>query len=58
MRVLGATTSFMDTCGAHHDLLKEKGFDVVAARFSMSGFLGHLNQSERNLLNALRHNRE
>ena len=32
MRVLVTTTSFMDTPGAHHDLLQAQGFDIVTAR--------------------------
>lgn len=32
MRVLVTTTSFMDTPGAHHDLLQALGFDIVTAR--------------------------
>ena len=32
MRVLITTTSFMDTPGPHHDLLKERGYELVIAR--------------------------
>ena len=32
MRVLITTTSFMDTPGAHHDLLTEQGYESVTAR--------------------------
>jgi len=32
MRVLVTTTSFLDTPGAHHDLLQAQGFDMVTAR--------------------------
>ena len=32
MRVLVTTTSFMDTPGAHHDLLQAQGFDIITAR--------------------------
>jgi len=32
MRILVTTTSFMDTPGAHHDLLKEQGYEIVKAR--------------------------
>ncbi len=32
MRVLITTTSFMDTPGAHHDLLKEQEYEIVTAR--------------------------
>ncbi|UCH07748.1 MAG: 3-phosphoglycerate dehydrogenase, partial [Deltaproteobacteria bacterium] len=32
MRVLVTTTSFMDTPGAHHDLLQAQGFEIVTAR--------------------------
>ena len=45
MRVLVTTTSFMDTPGAHHNLLSEQGFEVVTARgpldeSQMIGLLG------------------
>jgi len=32
MRVLLTTTSFQDTPGSHHDLLKETGYEIVRAR--------------------------
>ncbi len=32
MKVLITTTSFMDTPGAHHDLLKESGWEIETAR--------------------------
>jgi D-3-phosphoglycerate dehydrogenase len=32
MRVLITTTSFMETPGAHHDLLREQGYEIVTAR--------------------------
>ena len=32
MRILLTTTSFQDTPGAHHDVLKKSGFEVVTAR--------------------------
>jgi D-3-phosphoglycerate dehydrogenase len=32
MRILVTTTSFQDTPGAHHDVLRASGFDVVTAR--------------------------
>jgi D-3-phosphoglycerate dehydrogenase len=32
MRILLTTTSFQDTPGRHHDLLKNSGFEVVSAR--------------------------
>ena len=32
MRILVTTTSFQDTPGAHHDVLRASGFDVVNAR--------------------------
>jgi len=32
MRVLITTTSFMDTPGDHHDLLREQGYEIVTAR--------------------------
>ncbi len=32
MRVLITTTSFMDTPGAHHDLIKNQGYELVVAR--------------------------
>src|ERR1043166_7835497 len=32
MRILLTTTSFQDTPGRHHKLLKDRGFDVVNAR--------------------------
>jgi D-3-phosphoglycerate dehydrogenase len=32
MRILLTTTSFQDTPGAHHDVLKQSGFEVVAAK--------------------------
>lgn len=41
MRILITTTSFMDTPGAHHDLLKEQGYEIVTAR-------GPLNEDQMN----------
>ena len=32
MRILVTTTSFQDTPGAHHDVLRESGFEIVSAR--------------------------
>lgn len=32
MRILVTTTSFQDTPGAHHDVLRASGFDIVTAR--------------------------
>ena len=32
MRILLTTTSYQDTPGQHHDVLKASGFDVVRAR--------------------------
>ncbi|MBW2148239.1 MAG: 3-phosphoglycerate dehydrogenase, partial [Deltaproteobacteria bacterium] len=32
MRILITTTSFMDTPGAHHDLIKNQGYEIVTAR--------------------------
>src|SRR4051812_120456 len=32
MRILLTTTSYQDTPGKHHDVLKASGFDVVRAR--------------------------
>jgi len=32
MRILVTTTSFQDTPGAHHDVLRASGFDIVPAR--------------------------
>ncbi len=32
MRVLITTTSFMDTPGTHHDLLREQGYEIVTAK--------------------------
>jgi D-3-phosphoglycerate dehydrogenase len=32
MRVLITTTSFMDTPGAHHDLLREQEYETVTAK--------------------------
>jgi D-3-phosphoglycerate dehydrogenase / 2-oxoglutarate reductase len=32
MRILVTTTSFQDTPGAHHDILRASGFDIVTAR--------------------------
>lgn len=32
MRILVTTTSFQDTPGAHHDVLRASGFDIVSAR--------------------------
>src|SRR6185436_8611474 len=54
MRILVTTTSFQDTPGAHHDVLRESGFDIVSARgplteaqllelFAGEGFDGLLN---------------
>jgi D-3-phosphoglycerate dehydrogenase len=36
VRVLLTTTSFQDTPGAHHDVLKKSGFEVVTARGPLS----------------------
>ena len=35
-KVLITTTSFQDTPGAHHDLLAEKGYELVGARGPLS----------------------
>ena len=48
MRVLVTTTSFMDTPGAHHDLLQAQGFDVITTRgpldeIQMISLLGEVN---------------
>jgi len=53
MRILLTTTSFQDTPGSHHDLLKKSGFDIVTARgpltesqmldHAKTGFDGFLN---------------
>lgn len=53
MRVLLTTTSFQDTPGPHHEVLKKSGFEIVNARgplteaqmleFARSGFDGFLN---------------
>lgn len=54
MRILVTTTSFQDTPGAHHDVLRASGFDIVTARgplgeaqllelFAGEGFDGILN---------------
>ncbi|MEI9961101.1 MAG: hypothetical protein WDM76_08175 [Limisphaerales bacterium] len=32
MRILLTTTSFQDTPGAHHDLLKQTGWEIITAR--------------------------
>jgi D-3-phosphoglycerate dehydrogenase len=59
MRILLTTTSFQDTPGKHHDVLKASGFDVVTARgpldekqmlelvTSGGGFDGLLNGDDR-----------
>jgi D-3-phosphoglycerate dehydrogenase len=36
MRILLTTTSYQDTPGKHHDVLKASGFDVVRARGPLS----------------------
>jgi len=36
MRILLTTTSFQDTPGKHHDVLKQSGYDVVTARGPLS----------------------
>lgn len=36
MRILVTTTSFQDTPGAHHDVLKASGLDIVSARGPLS----------------------
>ncbi len=36
MRILLTTTSFQDTPGAHHDLLKETGWEIITARGPLS----------------------
>lgn len=36
MRILVTTTSFQDTPGAHHDVLRASGFEVVSARGPLS----------------------
>jgi len=54
MRILVTTTSFQDTPGAHHDVLRDSGFEIVRARgplkeaqllelFADGGFDGILN---------------
>jgi D-3-phosphoglycerate dehydrogenase / 2-oxoglutarate reductase len=53
MRILLTTTSFQDTPGPHHDMLKKSGFEIVTARgplteaqmfdFAKSSFDGFLN---------------
>ncbi len=47
MKILLSTTSFQDTPGKHHDILKESGFEVVKAR-------GPLN--EQQMLDLIRDN--
>lgn len=59
MKILLTTTSFQDTPGAHHDVLKKSGFEVVTARGPLSeqqvldlikqhdGFDGLLNGDDR-----------
>ena len=32
MKILLTTTSFQDTPGAHHDLLKKTGWEIITAR--------------------------
>jgi len=32
MKILLTTTSFQDTPGAHHDLLKQTGWEIITAR--------------------------
>jgi len=36
MRVLITTTSFMDTPGGHHDLLRDLGYEIITARGPLS----------------------
>ncbi|MEC8013697.1 MAG: 3-phosphoglycerate dehydrogenase, partial [Verrucomicrobiota bacterium] len=36
MKVLLTTTSFQDTPGGHHDLLKDAGFELVCQRGPLS----------------------
>jgi D-3-phosphoglycerate dehydrogenase len=36
MRILVTTTSFQDTPGAHHDVLRDSGFEIVSARGPLS----------------------
>jgi D-3-phosphoglycerate dehydrogenase len=57
VRILLTTTSFQDTPGAHHDLLKKSGFEIVTARGPLdeakmldlvkSGFDGLLNGDDQ-----------
>lgn len=59
MKILLTTTSFQDTPGPHHDLLKKSGFEIVSARGPLTeqqlldliathgGFDGFLNGDDR-----------
>jgi hypothetical protein len=46
MKILLTTTSFQDTPGEHHDLLKKTGWEIITAR-------GPLNEADTLALSAM-----
>ena len=53
MKILLTTTSFADTPGKHHDVLKNSGFEIVTARgpLSEAQMLEQMNSGFDGLLN-------